>query len=237
MATPTWSPAVAGGQAKADQLNQFLGTHPTAMSYEGVAAAIGNVVAEASTFASNGAWVAQPFALIGTEVRRVRLRLRITAAGAAVTVTLRPDNAGSPSTTVLATIVVPPEFLTTTGRWIDLPLVATGLTAAATYWIVVSSGGDGTNRVLISASGNVSPLVKTSTNGTVWSAGTTQLLFGVAAGTTGQLTGAAEDGGARWVEMTYDAAGNLTAVYEYTGTFRNVRTLSYDAAGNLTGVA
>lgn len=235
MPTSAWAPAVAGNAALASQYNALLGNHAAQLSFEGTTMA-SNTTAEAATFASNTTWCAQPFVLSGTEVRRVRLRQRITGSGADVTVTLRPDNAGSPSTTILATLIVPREFLSTSARWIDLPLVATGLTNGATYWIVVSNGGDSTDRVLTSSSGAASPFAKTSTDGTTWSATATQLMFAVASGSAGQLTGLNEDAGARWTELEYDASGNLSAVREITGSFRNTRTLSYDAGGALVGV-
>ncbi|MBA3875564.1 MAG: hypothetical protein C0498_01285 [Anaerolinea sp.] len=237
MPTPTWAPAVAGGQAAADQLNQLLGTHPTQLVYEGSAVATGNTVAQASQYGSNGQYLAQPFVLAtGTAVDRVRLWVADAGAGADVTVSLRANNAGNPSAASLASIVLPTEFVSGTARWVDLPLRASGLTNGATYWIVTTAAGDATNRALFGASGAAAPVLKTSTNGTTWGATATQLLHRVFAGATGLLVAASEDSGARWTELTYDGTGTLTDVREYVGVFRNTRTLTY-SSGILTGVS
>jgi hypothetical protein len=205
--------------------------------YEGSTVAVGNVVAQAATQASNGNWVAQPFVLAtGTEVKRVRLYVTGVGANADVNVSLRADNSGNPSGTSLVTILLPKEFFDTSPRWVDIPLIKTGLTNGATYWIVTESGGDGSNRLLFGTSGAVSPSLKTSSNGSTWVAGATQMLHTVSTGTSGLLVAATEDSGAAWFELTYDGSGNLTNVGEYVGGFRNKRTLTY-SSGTLTGVS
>lgn len=212
-------------------------THAATLHYEGSSiTASANSTAEASTYVTNGQFIAQPFVLTtGTSVDRVTLQARKFGNGADVTISVRADSGGSPSTTTLASVTLPPEFLTTTARSVSLPLRASSLTNGSTYWVVISSGGTASNYLIFSASTATTPYLKTSTNGTTWNATTTRLMFDVFAGATGLLVNSTTDS-TEWTELVY-SSGSLASVNEYIGSFRNTRTLNYDASGVLIGVA
>ncbi len=236
MSTSTWAEAIAGQAATASQYNNLLGVHPSRLFYEGTVIA-SNTTAEATFQYSNANWVAQPFVLSGTTVDAVQVYCKKAGTGADVTISLRADSAGSPSASSIISRTFPAEFPDTTSRWVTFPLYASGLTASATYWIVISMGGDGTNRLVTSMSGSATPYAKTSVNGSSWSATSTQMMFKVHQGNNGmKYIGWEEDSGARLGELRYNADARVDRVAEYVGTFRNVRTLTYDSIGNLTGV-
>ncbi len=94
------------------------------------------------------------------------------------------------------------------------------------------------NTYVLGFEGNATPYLRTSTDGTVWTAGTTQFLFSVNSGASGTLLAFSEDSTAttmpRYTELVY-TSGTVTELYEYTGTFRNTKTLTY-SGGTLESI-
>jgi len=168
---------------------------------------------------------------------------------------LYTDSGGSPGTLISGSsanyLTIPADYVPTSARWLSLPFGATGLTAGATYWIVVQ-GTSSTGTFLQwqttgTAGGNA--VAKVSTNGGVsWSSvASTYCLFNVFVGTSGNLINVTEDNPTaaatpvpKHLELAY-ASGNVAKVYEYCvgqtgGRFATAHTLSY-VGGLLSSVA
>lgn len=219
--------------------------HALQACYDGTSL-VANTAAATGNQTNNALWLSQSFVLPSgnTETDRVELNLQNNGTGADTVISLRADSSGSPATTDIVAITLPLEFLTTTARTVSVPLYATGLTASATYWIVVSGAGGAANNVRWNTNGGApSPgggAFKTSTTGAgSWSAvASTGGIMQVYAGTAGGVRNTIYDALAappRWEEYTY-SSGLLQTLREYTLSVRSVRTLTY-VSGVLTGVS
>lgn len=241
MPTPTWLAATAGQPAQAGQVNQFLGTHAVKYLYTGTSQA-SQGTAGAGAVNSNGTWVAQSFTTgaAQTAVGYVQLTLAVTGTPAPVSVQLQSDTAGNPSGTVLASTLLPRDFLSGTASAQVIPLPAT-VTSSTVYHIVIVAAGDVSNFYSWSKSNQVTG-AHTSPDGVTWTAQAYGLLFNVFdQSSVAPLRSIYEDAGARWSALTY-TANQLTGLEEYTagqtatGYTASARTLSYSGT-YLTGVA
>jgi len=242
--TPAWQAPTSGQQANAGAVNQLLGTHAITYVWSGVLAA--SSTAGSGTVSSLGTWLAQKFTTAAGQTAAGYVTVTIGLSGSPATgpwtFSLQANSGSAPSGTALVSAAVPKEFLSSGTAAQQVMLPVTGLTAAATYWIVAQSAG---------SSGNVFQWLKstagtgasTSTNGTSWTAqayGLTYQVYDQAA--VLPLQGTWEDSGARWTDLTW-SSGQLTGIEEYTagqtaaGYTAASRTLSYSSAGLLTGVA
>lgn len=92
-----------------------------------------------------------------TEATRVEIDLATDGTGADLTVSVLGNDFnpnGSAEGTVLATVVIPKEFMPTTQAYWTIPLAVTGLTAATVYWIKVTKAGDASNHVHLYSKGS-----------------------------------------------------------------------------------
>lgn len=242
MATPAWLAATASNPTKAGQVNQFLGTHASALVYTGTVQA-SQVTAGSGASASNGLFAAQAFTTgaAQTTIGRVILTLAKTGAPAPITVSIQATVAGSPSGTPLVSVLLPQDFLGGSAATFSIPLPASGLTPSTQYWIVLSAVGDASNFFSWSKSNQTSG-AKTSTNGTTWSTQTFGMLYQVCDNTTVvPLVHTWDDTGARWTIMLYNALGQMVTLGEYTagqtttGYLLSVRSLAY-TTGQLTSI-
>lgn len=243
MPSPTWQAATAGSSALAGHVNQFLATHAVTYVYTGTQTAAQSTAGAGGT-SSNGLYIAQSFATIGgqTTTGYVIVTAAVTGSPAPWTLSIQANSAGAPSGTALTSAAVPKEFLSGSAAAQAVMLPVTGLAASTTYWIVATAVGDVSNFFTWSKSNQVSG-ASTSANGTSWSAQGYGLLYKVFdASVVMPLAGTREDGGARWIALTSNGSGQLTAIEEYTagqsanGYAASVRTLTY-TSGLLTGVA
>lgn len=216
MATPAYLGASVGSQAKAAQVNQFLGTHASTYTYTGTSQ-LSQVTAGTGGVNSNGLWIAQSFTTTGAfSATRVVLTLAVTGVPAPATISVQTSSGGAPSGTIVtgATISLPRDFVTGTAALISLPMAAT-LAATTTYWIVMNAVGDASNFFTWSKSNQVSG-ASTSTNGTTWAAQAYGLLYNVYSGTGGALVHTYEDSGAHWTSWAFTATGLVSKLSEYT---------------------
>ena len=107
---PTWSAphngiiGDASATAAAGQVNQFLGTHPEAVIYQGASILTPNGTGVSAWAISLGTEdVDQPFTLSGTAVGRVQIPLLPVGTGADLLVSLCADNSGAPGTVITQT--------------------------------------------------------------------------------------------------------------------------------------
>lgn len=237
------------------QLQSQEWTHGGTLHYTGASVTgSANTTAPSVYLATYGQSFAQQFTMTtGASVDRVILSVKAATANtsADVTVSIQTNGVSGPSGTLAGgswAITLPGEFFTTTPRVVSVPIRAS-LSNGVTYWIVVSSQAtDATNYLQLGYTATSSPSYYFSTNnGASWTPSSNRLYFDVFAGSTGLLVNATEDDalapwnptltkGANWTELIYDASGSVTGLYEYLGSFRNVRTLSYDSSGVLVGV-
>lgn len=234
--TSSWTPAVAGSAAAAQQYNNLLGLHTADLHYTG-SSSVSNTGTAAGSVTTLTTYLTQPFVLSATSITSVQLYGFASGVGADVTISIQGNNADNPDGTAVATTILPSEFQSGT-RNISLPLAASGLSSGGTYHLVLNVAGSATDYFNVQTEGNATPFLRTSTNGTVWTAGTTQFLFSVNSGAAGTLLAFSEDSTAttmsRYAELIY-TSGTVTGLYEYTGTFRNTKTLTY-SGGTLESI-
>lgn len=244
MPAPAWQAATAGFSALAGHVNQFLASHATTYVYTGTQTA-------AQTTAAGGfpgqpsrtSWLAQSFTTgaAQTAVGYVQVNVLVTGSPAPWTISLQANSGSAPSGTPLVSASLPKEFLSGSYAFQTVALPVTGLTPAATYWIVAQINGTVTDDYVWGQSNQVSG-ASTSANGTSWAAQAYGLMFRVFdQSAVLPLAATYEDSGARWTALSY-ASGQLTRIEEYTagqaanGYTASSRTLSY-TSGLLTGVA
>lgn len=242
MATPSWLAATAGQPPKANQVNQFIGTHASTFIYAG-----NQQNADLSTGAgsvpSNGQYNAQKFTTPAAYTTgRMALNAAVTGTPPPITYTIQSDAAGAPSGVVLASVTIPSQWYSGTLTGSSIPIPGGVLANATQYWIVTSAVGDASNFFSfgksVAASGS-----STSPNGTAWTTQAYGLFYFVGDLTvTGPLAHLWEDGGLRWNTFGRNSNTQVTTLKEYTvgqtntGYLQSTRTLTYNGAGDLTGV-
>lgn len=244
MATaPTWQAPTSGQPPLAHHVNQALGAHTTTVIYNGTQTA-GQTTSGGTTVSTNGTWLAQSFttAVGQTAIGHISLSLTTTTtSGSLLTptaVSIRTNNAGAPSATVLISVPVTAEYANlasggvSTTR-INFPTPLTGLTASTTYWIVVTAAGNASHSYTVHQSNQVSG-ASTSPDGVAWTAQAYGFTYTVRDQTVGGLPMETwEDAGARWTVTSYDSFSQLSGYHEYTagqttaGYLQSDRTITY----------
>lgn len=92
-----------------------------------------------------------------TTLARLELDVASDGAGEDLTILIKGNDFnpnGSNEGTTLKTIVIPKEFIPASQAYWSIPINLSGLTAATTYWIIVSKAGDATNHNHIYSKGS-----------------------------------------------------------------------------------
>lgn len=250
---PTWQAPTTGQSANAGAVNQLLGTHAITYVWSG-AVQVSNVTDASAHQSGNGLWLAQKFTMGASQTATGHVVCGIgsfTPSGSTLgpaTLSLQADSGGAPSGTALSSVTVYTEYTYAASSHgvasalVYYPLPASGLTAAGTYWLVLSPAGTGGNHYTWEES-TAGTGASTSANGTTWTAQAYGFRYQVYdASAVPPLLGTWEDSGARWTAYAYNGSLQLTSLYEYTagqttsGYASSARTLSY-TSGLLTGVA
>lgn len=246
MPTPNWQAATSGQLPKANQINQFLGTHVTQVIYTGVQKAAQTTAGTGSTN-TNGTYLAQSFstAVGQTAIGYVALNITANTSNSTnlgpTTVSIYTNNAGAPGTSLLSTTVTA-EYVNLGPVFIVVPVPLTGLTASTTYWIVIAAAGNASFNYMWNKSNQVSG-ASTSPNGATWTAQAYGFQYEVFdQSLVNPVVATWEDSGARYVWLGKNTNGTLSNIGEYTsgqttnGYCQTYRTLSY-SSGHLTGVS
>lgn len=245
MTTPTWQAATAGQLPKADQVNQYLGTHQAQLIYTGTQKAAQNTAGVGNTN-TNGLYIAQSFATAVGQTTIGYVNLTVSTTGgltglAPTTVSIYTNVAGAPGTLVKS-MTATGEHVAASPVIVTYPLPVTGLTASTTYWIVMAAAGDASHFYGWHRSNQVSG-ASTSVNGTAWSAQAYGMLYQVYDQTiTPPVVASWEDDGARWVWFSFNVDGTLTEISEYTsgqtatGYSQSFRDFAYSADGSITSI-
>lgn len=241
--TPTFQAATSGQLPKANQVNQFLGPHQAQLLYPSLRKANQSTAGTGST-QSNGTYIAQSFttAVGQTTIGYVVLAINTTGGFTGLlpptTLTLHTNNAGAPSTTILATTNIASEYVASAPTNVTFPLPVTGLTASTTYWLVIAASGDSTHHYNWSKSNQVSG-TSTSPDGVTWTAQAYGSLYEVWDQSLQQNSNVIliwEDGGARWTWLDYDGSYHPTTIAEFTAGqtatsyMQSFRTISYNSS-------
>lgn len=230
----TWLAATTGQPPLAQQVNQFLTTHPTAYLYTGVQQG-GQTTLGSGSANTNGLYLAQQFVAGSSfSLGRVVLTLALTGAPVTTTVSVQTNSGSAPSGTVLASTTLPPAMVPASAGLVSVPLPC-ALTSGTTYWIVVAAAGDASDFYAWSKSNQVSG-ASTSTNGTAWTAQTYGFYYALYdQSAVAPLVHTYEDGGVRWSTWTWSGA-LPTGLQEWTqgqtatGYLSSSRTLTYSGA-------
>jgi hypothetical protein len=178
MALPTVRSAAAGDTYTHHDVNQHHVPRAEKLAYTGEAVD-GNSPADNQSADLTTYDHASKFTMVGTVLDRVEVKLIKTGTGANLTIELRADNAGSPSATVIASRTIPKEWVPTTATVISVGFPVTGLTNAASYWLVLRKAGDGVSnckwRSLNSA--DASHVAKRATDNATWSSALTEEMY------------------------------------------------------------
>lgn len=172
-------------------MNSLLSLQEFQLIYEGtvVDSVIGSGVVE-NSLASYFYKIS--FTLTGaTEISRIEMELDKDGEGADLVVQIR-DN----SENVLKEVVIPKEFIPAAKAYCSVPIGLTGLTAGATYWIMVLKSGDSTNKIdwvgeTVAVSGHT---CFRSSSGDTWNSATA-VHFKVFSGESGELVHSMYSGG------------------------------------------
>ena len=133
-----------------DVMNSFLSLQPFALIYTGTLID-SHTVAGTTEHSVAGNDYAIRFQTIGsTGVGRIELNIGRDGLGSDLVLEIRGTNFninGSTEGDLLRRVVVPREFFPTTATYWSIPIDLTGLTSGAFYWIIISRGGDSTNKL------------------------------------------------------------------------------------------
>lgn len=247
MAAPPWLAATPGYAGQAGQVNQFLAAHTATWIFEGALQA-SEVTGSASYSSTDGVYLAQEFTTGAAQTSTGYLLLQVsTVGGSPVSGTIAPltiglyANSSGPTGSPLASVSVHVEYVYSSPFWVPVPLPATGLAPSVSYWLVTQPVGSAAAYYAWQQS-NQPYGAMTSPDGVTWTAAPYGLMYQVfTLGTGGPLQFTYEDGGARWAAFTYNSAGQLTGVSEYTAAqgpapLTSQRSLTY-TDGILTGIA
>lgn len=238
---PAWLAATAGQPGNAGPVGQFLGRHNAQLIYQG-AQQDGQTTGSAVYASTSGTWLAQAFTPTGPAVGS--LLLQISAVGGSpsrpLTVAIYADADGLPTGDPLTSVQVGGEYVYGAPFWVTIPLAAVGLTPGTAYQIVTDPAGTSNNYYAWQQSAQPAG-ASTSPDGVTWTPAAYGLMYQVYdQSAAGPLTGIVEDDGARWTQFTYNAAGQISGIAEFTagqaGYLYSSRTLTY-SGGLLIGVA
>jgi hypothetical protein len=244
---PTYLAASPGSNAAAGQVNQFLGAHNASIIYSGAA---GNAQATgAGVFQStSGTWLSQQIATVSGQTTLAYVLVQVSVVGGSPTLALVPslsvalysDVGGLPGVS-LASASVSGQYVYSQPFWVTVPLAATGLSPSSTYHLVLAAAGTAGHYYTWQQSNQTSGAA-TGSDGVNWALGSFGFMYQLfQQGTGGQPQFLWEDSGQRWVQLSYNALGQLTGIAESTGSqaggvFSSTRSLTY-TNGLLTGVA
>jgi len=235
MATPAWNGATNGQLPLATQINQFLGTHAITFVYTGTSQGSSTTLSGSATN-SNGLYIAQTFTPGSAQtIQRWIFTLAVTGSPGPLTVTIRPDNAGAPSASILSTTLVPSAFVPGAAGQVSVPTAQTALTNATPYWFVFSAVGDASNFYAISRT-TAGSGASTSVNGTSWSTQAYGLYYQrFDTSVIAPLAHTYEDTGARWTTLGHNANTSVSKLSEYntaqnSGALQSVRSFTYSGA-------
>lgn len=249
-ANPAYLASVAGQEANAGAVNQFLGSHSAQFLYTGGAVQSQGGTGTGLYQTTATQWYSQLINTTSTQTGIGSVNLQISAVGGSPTsqliaplvVTLYADSGGLPTGPALATATLTSTFVYTAPFWLTVPLVATGLTPSTFYHIVVQEVGSGSHYYAWQQS-NTGFGALTAPDGVTWTTQAYGLMYQVFdLSGTGQLVSIIEDGGTRWSQLSYNGQGLLSQIVEYTvgqtatGYLQGTRTLTY-TNGFLTGVS
>lgn len=250
MASPNWigaSPAYVG---LSGQVNQFLGSHSSVISYGGNAIQASGGTGTGLYGSTDGLYLAQEFTTGASQtvIGSVSLQLS-TVGGSPVTATIAPlvislyaSLFGVPTGSPLAAATVTEQYVYSSPFWLSLPLAASGLTASTQYQLVVSAVGSASAYYAWQQSNTLFG-ASTAPDNVTWTAEGYGYMYEVFdnSGTTGNATLLTDDNGARFVQFAYNANNQPTSITEYTQTqngagITQTRTLTYSGT-QLTGIS
>ena len=242
---PTYLAAISGGTqvASSGQINQSLGLHTLTVHNTGLCyvGSQGSSATPGTTWTLSGQWLDQPFTLPSSPtldtIDRVEIALKKLGTGADITVTLRPDNSGAPSATILQTVKIPADFVPTgRSRMVSIPMQATGLTGGGVYHLVLQSNGTSGNTLVAPQGGSGLGNLQTSPDGSTWTSHTgVSLIAGIWQGDAPPTRNVREASDC-WAELENDAGGRLVGVYEMVQGARTAHRLQYSGYGRLTKI-
>lgn len=223
----TWLAATTGQPPLAQQINQFLVTHPTQYIYAGILKD-NQVVNGAGHTNSQSQYMAQAFTTsagqttIGYVIAPIT---SFTASGSTlgtITLSVYANAAGAPTGAPLVTVTITTEYAHLVSNSVFntpvlYPLPVTGLTASTTYWLVTTPAGNGSFHYGWEQSNQASG-ASLSSNGSTWTAQTYGFQYQIYDQTAaGLITATWEDSGARWTTWTYGTTPPIVATRaEYT---------------------
>lgn len=246
--TPVWLAAAAGAAGQAGQINQFLGSHDSQWIYSGAALISQQATGNSTYQPSNTQYYAQQFTTGVSQTTLGYVNLQVsTVGGSPVTATISPltvslyaNFAGAPTGSLLATASVTEPYVYSSPFWVQIPLMASGLSGSTLYWIVINEVGTSGAHYVFQENNQVAGAL-TAPDGITWTAQTYGLMYQIFDTTaSGQLTQMIDDDGAKITNLTY-TSGLLTGITEYTAgqsgtTFISSRTLTY-SNGTLIGMS
>lgn len=248
MAAPVWLAANAGQPAYAGQVNQFLTGHTAAWLYPGKLQN-SQTTGAAVYVTTAGQYLAQSITTGAAQTAIGIVSLQVNTVGgsptsatiAPLTLALYNSSNGTPTGSALGSITVNEQYVYTAPFWVQFPLAVSGLTPSTVYQLVTSPVGNGTNYYAWQRTTQILG-ASTSPDNVTWTTQTYGLMYQVfdqAGG--GQVQYLYEDAGARWVQLSYAANGQLNKITEYTAgeggaALTSTRSLTYNGA-LLTGVA
>jgi hypothetical protein len=240
MPTTTWLAATTGQPPLAQQVNQLLVTHPFQNIYTGTQTA--SATGGSGNSNTNGLWLAQSFTTAGGQTAIGYGLIQVFPSPSTssstklgpTTVSIYTNSAGAPGVP-LVTATLTTEYSNVTPLDTIVPLPVTGLTAATTYWIVISAAGNSSFSYTWNKSSAVTG-ASTSPNGSAWTAQAYGFRYQIFDQSLIQpLAATWEDSGARWTAYYYNSNGTITQFGEYTsgqttlGYTQSIRSLSYSS--------
>jgi len=169
-----------------------------------------------------GQYISQSFTTAVGQTAIGQVLLRVSGVGPSappvLNLSLYADDpaTGFPTGSALASVLVPSEYIATSGTWVTFPLVAS-VTASTVYHLVTAPVGTVTNHYQWLQSNQVSGAAL-SPDGVTWTAQSYGLTYQVLDTTVtyGQPTLIVEDDGTRWTSLSYGSTGNLNNIIEFT---------------------
>lgn len=250
MPSPNWIGASPAYTGLSGQVNQFLGSHTSVFTYAGSAVQASGGTGSGVYDSTDGLYLAQEFTTGASQtvIGSVSLQLS-TVGGSPVTATISPltvelyaSSFGVPTGSPLATATVTEQYVYSAPFWLSLPLAVSGLAASTEYQLVVSAAGSATAYYVWQRSNTLFG-ASTAPDDATWTAQSYGYMYQIYdnSGTTGNATAITDDGGARFVQFTYNANDQPTSITEYTQTqngagITQTRTLAYSGT-YVTGIS
>jgi hypothetical protein len=250
MPSPAWIGASSGYVGLSGQLNQLLGSHSSVFTYGGSALQASGGTGSAVYLSTETDYLAQEFTTGASQTVIGSVSLQISAVGGSpITATISPltvelyaSTFGVPTGSPLAVATVTETYVYSQPFWCSIPLAVSGLTASTQYQLVVSPVGTSSAYYAWQQSNSLFG-ASTSPDNATWTAESYGLMYEVydSSGTTGNATYLVDDGGARFVQFTYNANGTPATITEYTQTqngagISQTRSLTY-SGNQLIGIA